>query len=37
VDLGRLGEDLAGEVMQRLLGRVHELVEVVQILTDRFA
>ena len=37
VNLGRLGEDMAGEEMQRLLGRVHELVEVVQILTDRFA
>ena len=32
-----LGEDMAGEEMQTLLTRVHELVDVVQILSTRFA
>lgn len=36
-DPSRLGQDMAGDEMQRLLGRLHELVEVVQILTERFA
>jgi REDY-like protein HapK len=36
-DPERLGADMASEEMQALLARVHELVEVVQILSTRFA
>jgi hypothetical protein len=36
-DLAQLGRDVEGEEMQRLLGELHELAEVTQIMAERFA
>jgi hypothetical protein len=36
-DLERLGRDMEGEEMQRLLSELHEVAEVTQIMAERFA
>jgi hypothetical protein len=35
-DLERLGRDMEGEEMQRLLSELHEVAEVTQIMAERF-
>ena len=35
-DLEQLGRDVASEEMQRLLGELHDLAEVTQLMTERF-
>jgi len=36
-DMEQLGRDMAGEEMQRLFSELHDLVEVTQIMAERFA
>jgi len=37
VDMEQLGRDMQGEEMQRLLSELHDLAEITQIMTERFA
>lgn len=37
VDLARLGRDMSGEKMRRLLGELHEYAAVTQLMAERFA
>ena len=36
-DLEGLGRDMGGEEMQRLIGELHELANVTQLMAERFA
>lgn len=36
VDMEQLGQDVAGEEMQRLLSELHEYAEVTQLVAERF-
>lgn len=37
VDMEQLGQDVAGEEVQRLLAELHEYAEVTQLVAERFA